>query len=246
MAGAHFTFKVRDNGVGISPDFLDKIYESFERESESIVNGVQGSGLGLTITKSIVDAMNGQITVQSRLHKGSLFIVNLDFPVLLEQPNEEDAELLSEIDADKTLEQIKEETNRKEEIAKRLAGKKVLVVDDLEINRRLLIKNLELLNMTYEEADCARVAIDKIESRPDNTYDIVLMDIHMTGMDGYEATRVIRSMRSPAKANIPVLAVTADAFVEDRKKAEQAGMNGFITKPIDREKLIENLGDWIN
>ena len=242
---SHFTFKVRDNGVGIAPEFLDKIYESFEREHESVVNGVQGSGLGLSITKSIVDAMNGEISVQSHPHKGTMFTVKVDFPILLDAGQQDDIEELSEVDVEASPELLEQEKLRKEELAKNLAGKKVLVVDDIDINRKLIIKNLTRLNMLYDEADSGKAAVSKVLSEPENTFDIILMDIHMTDMNGYEATKVIRSLKSPGKAKIPILAVTADAFERDRKKAVEAGMNGFITKPIDREKLIENLGDLI-
>ena len=238
---SHFTFKVRDNGVGIAPEFLDKIYESFEREHESVVNGVQGSGLGLAITKSIVDAMNGQIIVESHPHKGTIFTVKVDFPILLDNGQQE-IEELSEVVIEKTPEQVEQEKVRREDVAKKLVGKKVLVVDDIDINRRLIIRNLTRLEMLYDEVDSGKAAVAKILSEPDNTFDIILMDIHMTDMNGYEATKVIRSLKNPAKAAIPILAVTADAFERDRKKAVESGMNGFITKPIDREKLIEHLG----
>ena len=242
---SHFTFKVRDNGVGIAPEFLDKIYDSFEREHESVVNGVQGSGLGLSITKSIVDAMNGEISVQSHPHKGTIFTVKVDFPILLEDGNQEEIEELSEVIVEMTPEQLEQEKLRKEEVAKKLEGKKVLVVDDIDINRKLIIRNLTRLNMLYDEAESGKAAVSKILSEPENTFDIILMDIHMTDMNGYEATKVIRSLKNVEKSGIPILAVTADAFERDRKKAVDAGMNGFITKPIDREKLIEHLGALI-
>ncbi len=99
--------------------------------------------------------------------------------------------------------------------------------------------------MLYDEAESGKAAVSKILSEPENTFDIILMDIHMTDMNGYEATKVIRSLKNVEKSGIPILAVTADAFERDRKKAVDAGMNGFITKPIDREKLIEHLGALI-
>ena len=233
---AHFTFKVRDNGVGIPPEFLDKIYESFSRERETVVKGVQGSGLGLSITKSIVDAMNGEISVESVLHKGTEFTVKFDFPVLLDGESDGVVELLPEEDT---------ENERRAEIEKKLAGKKILVVDDIDINRKLIIKNLTRLNMLYDESDSGISSVLKVQSLPDYTFDAILMDINMTQMDGYEATKAIRALKSPAKAAIPILAVTADAFEEDKDKAEKAGMNGFISKPVDREKLIEKLGEII-
>ncbi len=242
---ACFTFKVRDNGIGIAPKFLEKIYESFERERESLVNGVQGSGLGLAITKSIVDIMGGEISVESKLHKGTVFTVKVNFPVLLEAEKADELEVLDE-EVEKSPAQVEEENSHQAEIAKKLAGKKVLVVDDIDINRKLIIRNLARLNMLWDEADSGRAAVNKVKSEPQKTYDIILMDIHMTNMDGYQATSAIRMLQNKTKANVPILALTADAFEEDRKKAEEAGMNGFITKPIDRIKLIECLGKLIN
>lgn len=242
---AHFVFKIRDNGIGIAPKFLEKIYEAFEREEEYLVNGIQGSGLGLAITKSIVDAMKGEISVETKLHKGTVFTVKLNFPLLLDENGVEEAELLSGDGREKTFEHYEEENEKTEEMIKNLSGKRVLIVDDIDINRKLIIRNLTRLNMKYDEAESGKQALSIIKAASSKTYDIILMDIHMSPMDGYQATKAIRMLPNKAKAKIPVLAVTADAFEEDRKKAAEAGMNGFITKPINRIKLIETIGNLL-
>ncbi|MDE6020897.1 MAG: response regulator, partial [Ruminococcus sp.] len=354
---ASYEFRVKDTGIGMSPEFLKHVFEPFEREQTATVSGIQGTGLGLAITKNIVDMMGGTITVESEEKKGSEFIVTLRFRIAdipaksqrLEQladlralvvdddvntcvsvskmlsnigmhpdwttlgkealirtefaldqnepysayiidwlmPDMNGIELVRRIrkiigdiaqiiiltayDWADIEEEAKEagvtafcskpvffselrgvlaapyidkesaDKTDKEEI--RFDGRKILLVEDNELNQEIAQAILENMGFIIDTADDGTVAVEMIKKMPADTYDLILMDIQMPIMNGYQATRAIRALDDIAKAKIPIVAMTANAFEEDRQEAMEAGMNGHVAKPINIEKLIETLKD---
>ena len=215
---ADYEFKIKDNGIGMSDEFRDTIFEAFTREQTSTVSGIQGTGLGMAITKNIVDLMGGTISVESSLGKGSEFTVDLSL---------------------KTVKAGAEEKVESEDV--NFTGKTVLLAEDNELNQQIAVAILEDVGLTVDIAGDGTVAVAKMEEAPAGTFDVILMDIQMPKMDGYEAARKIRALDDPAKAGIPIIAVTANAFEEDRQSALDAGMNGHLAKPYDIPKMMKAL-----
>ena len=224
---ASYQFQVKDTGIGMSKEFLAHLFEPFEREQTSTVSGIQGTGLGLAITKSIVDMMHGTIAVTSEVGKGSEFTVSFRFRVK-DAPCEAPEEVKTEEEAAPS--------------AQFLAGKKILLVEDNELNQEIAKTVLEGVGLIIDTACDGTEAVAAMKAAQAGTYDLILMDIQMPVMDGYEAARTIRTMEDPAIANIPIVAMTANAFEEDRQRAVDAGMNDHVPKPIDIPRLIETLG----
>ena len=360
---AHYEFRVKDTGIGMEPEFAEHVFEVFTREQSSTVSGIQGTGLGMAITKNIVDMMGGTITVNSEKGVGTEFVVNVEFKITgdLSQPRaipeleglralvaDDDsttavsvAKMLGEIGmrADWTLtgkeavlrtQVAKEENNsyaayiidwlmpdmngietvrrirhiigdetpiivltaydfssieeeareagvtafcskplfmselrrvlsnafstpqaeepETPEKVKRadFTGKRILLVEDNEFNREIAVEILSEYGCEVDTAEDGDIAVEKIRQEEAGHYDVVLMDIQMPRMDGYQATRLIRSLPDRAKAEIPIIAMTANAFEEDRQKAVDAGMNGHLAKPIDIPMLQETLTGIFN
>ena len=352
---ASYQFRVKDTGIGMSKEFLEHVFEPFEREQTSTVSGIQGTGLGLAITKNIVDMMNGTITVTSEVGKGSEFVVSFCFRVkedtddrayleklaglralvvdddtntctsvskmlasigmsadwttrgeeaviraefALEQndpfsvilidwliPDINGVEIArrlrrvignkativiltaydwSDIEAEAKeagvsafcskplfLSELRailtapyreqEKMEEQENPSQLLVGKKILLVEDNELNQEIAQTVLEEVGLIIDTADDGTEAVEIIKTSPADAYDLILMDIQMPVMDGYEAARTIRALEDPVKASIPIVAMTANAFEEDRQKAIDAGMNDHVPKPIDIPRLMENL-----
>ncbi len=228
-----YIFKVRDNGIGIGEEFIDKLFEAFSRD-KGVVNGIQGTGLGLAITKSIVEKMGGRITVESELGKGTEFTVKIVF--MLQDVDEE-------VMVDKTMRQseIDEEEARRKEQKALFAGKKILLVEDNTLNREIARMLLSDEGFVIEEAINGKEAVDKIKEAEPGEYAAILMDVQMPIMNGYEATKAIRNLSNRMLAKVPILAMTANAFEEEKKEAFSKGMNGYITKPIEVSALFEAL-----
>ncbi len=356
---ASYEFQVKDTGIGMSQEFLAHVFEPFERESTSTISGIQGTGLGMAITKNIVDMMGGKISVVSEEGKGSTFTVALKFRTcsgtvrqevvpelkglralvadddfntcssvtrmlsiigmrpdwttsgkeavlrvkMAGEQNDEYAAyiidwLMPDMNGIEVVRRIrgiigegkpiiiltaydwsdieeearkagvtafcskpiflselreilespftinKEETISGEEIS--FNGKKILLVEDNEINQEIAVEILKEMGFVMDVADDGAIAVDKVKSAEHGQYDLILMDIQMPIMDGYEAARRIRALEDAALANIPIIAMTANAFEEDRKAAFDAGMNAHIAKPIDTRKLMELLKDILN
>ena len=220
---ANYEFRVKDNGIGMSEEFQKDIFEAFTRERSSTVSGIQGTGLGMAISKSIVHMMGGTISVNSEEGKGSEFIVNI--PCRLSEHT------------------IKEAASQEAEVD--FTGKRILLAEDNEMNQIIAVAILEGVGCIVDIAENGLVAVEKMKTEPAGYYDVVLMDIQMPNMDGYEASKEIRSLDDPAKANIPIIAVTANAFEEDRKIAIEAGMNGHLAKPYDIEMMMEMLSKFM-
>ncbi len=353
-----YEIRVKDTGIGISPDFMEYLFEPFERERSSTVSGIQGTGLGMPITKSIVEAMGGTIRVESEQGKGTEFIVNLDFRLASGNRN---IEIIRELEGLRALvvddsfttcdsvakmlmkigmraewslhgkeavlrakqaiemadefyayiidwalpdlsgievaRQIRSLVGEKVPIiiltaydwsifedearnagvtafcnkpifiselrdtlisaigmkeapenaailpaaSEEIKGKRLLLVEDIELNRELAEEILKESGFLVESAENGAIAVDKVRQSKAGYYDLVLMDVQMPVMDGYEATRKIRSLEDPALSKIPIVAMTANAFDEDQKKALESGMNAHVSKPINVTKLMEVL-----
>ena len=214
---------VSDTGIGMSRDYLTKIFDAFTRERNTTKSKITGSGLGMSIVKKYVDLLGGTIEVESELGKGSTFTVTLKYRIADEsyyvKNNDENPETCSEI----------------------LEGKNILLAEDNDLNAEIAEVILERAGLKIERVEDGIQCVNRIMKMPAGTYDMILMDIQMPQMDGYKATRVIRHLPDKDKACIPIIAMTANAFEEDKRKAIAAGMNDHIAKPIQVDKLLSTL-----
>lgn len=216
--------RVADSGIGMSKEFLPRIFEDFSREYTVTENKIEGTGLGMPIVKRLVDLMNGTIQVESELGKGSTFTVTIPHKIAQE--------------AD--IKQAKQETSCSVDPTQ-FAGKRIMLVEDNELNREIATEMLEEFGFVVDHAEDGLACIDLLTKAEGGYYDLILMDVQMPKMNGYEATKKIRAMADPKKAAIPILAMTANAFEEDRQNALAAGMNGHLAKPIEIKKFLEAL-----
>ena len=226
-----YEIRVQDNGIGMSKEFAEKLFVAFERERTSTDSGMEGTGLGMTITKSIVDLMGGTIDVLTAPGSGTTIIIR----IRLRLAEENDIRSPEEKDGGNgnTDTETEDETD--------FAGKRVLLAEDNEINMEIACMILSQAGFTVEQAENGKAALDMVSASQPGYYDAILMDIQMPVMDGYEATRAIRALDNPALAEIPILAMTANAFKEDEQAAAEAGMQGHIAKPIDIGKMMETI-----
>ena len=211
---------VRDTGIGMSEEFQKKAFKSFEREKTSTTSRIQGTGLGLAIAKKIAELIGGDLTCTSKVGKGTEFIFTFKARI-----------------AKSGKELIKKAENR----ALVLNGKRILVAEDNDLNREIASEILRAEGCIIEEAENGLIAIEKLVNSKVGYYDLILMDIQMPVMDGYEAVTKIRAIENKGYANIPIIAMTANAFEEDKKKALEVGMNDHISKPIDIDKLLGSM-----
>ncbi len=222
-----YEFRVRDSGIGIGADFMPYVFDPFTRENSVGVNKTTGAGLGLTITKQIIDMMDGSIAVKSEPFSGAEFIVRLRFKLA------------------STGATLGSRNNDYEVFTDKFQGRKLLLVEDNGLNREMEKDLLEECGFIVNDVDDGTVAVAVMEQAKAGEYAAIIMDVQMPNMDGYEATRLIRKMPDPAIARIPIVAMTANAFNEDRLKSREAGMNAHITKPIDMDKLLKVLDKLI-
>lgn len=215
-----YQFIIADTGVGIEESFCKQIFEPFEREKSSTQSGLPGTGLGLTIAKSIVDMMGGTIQVESKLGEGSCFTVTVMFR--LQNSSETEEVTMPGMDF--------------------LKGKKVLVVEDNELNLEIALALLEDAGFVTDTAENGLLAVEKVKESAAGEYALILMDIQMPVMDGYQAARAIRALPDEMKASIPIIAVSANTFEENMRKSMESGMNAHLPKPIDLEVLIRTIG----
>ena len=220
---SNYTMTIADSGIGMDEAFIKHIFDPFERERTSTLSGTQGTGLGMSIAKRLVDMMGGDIGVTSVKGEGSTFSVVLPLEVL-----------------DKDAIAVQEGCVR-QELSEQLHGLRILLVDDNLLNREIATTLLEDAGFVVEQAVDGKDAIDRLSNAEPGYYQLVLMDIQMPVMNGYEAAAIVRSMDDPVISHIPILAVTADAFEEDRQKALDCGMDGHIAKPIEIDGLLAAL-----
>ncbi|MDO4400026.1 MAG: response regulator [Coriobacteriia bacterium] len=223
---AGYELRVKDSGIGMSPEFATRVFDAFERERDATTSGIQGTGLGMAITKRIVDMMDGNIRVVTAPGKGSEFIVSLRFP--LQDPNDVEcsAALADEGAAETALD---------------FTGKRVLLAEDNEINREIARIILEDMGFALDEAMNGQEAIDMLAAAGPGVYDLVITDIQMPQMDGFAMARAIRALDDPQLSHVPIIAMSANAFQEDVKAGLDAGMDGYVAKPIDVDQLTATL-----
>lgn len=212
--------EIKDTGIGMSKEYLPTLFEPFSREQNTTIGRIGGTGLGMPIVKKMVDLMGGSIEVASELGKGTVFTFTLMHKI-----------------ADRKFYSQKTEAAETSEMGKNLSGKHVLLAEDNDLNAEIAVTVLEETGIVIERVEDGIQCVNRVVQMSPGTYDLILMDIQMPNMDGYKATRCIRRLDDKKKAEIPIIAMTANAFAEDRKKAFDAGMNGHIAKPIDIEKL---------
>lgn len=218
--------QIKDTGIGMSEDYLPTLFDSFSREYNTTIGKVSGTGLGMAIVKNLVDMMDGEICVKSKLGEGTCFTLTFEHRIADENSIEWNQEL--DVLDEKSI----------------LEGKRVLLVEDNELNAEIAMAILEQSGLVLDRVADGLACVNRLSEVDADLYDLILMDIQMPNMNGYEATRRIRQFENVKKASIPILAMTANAFEEDKKMAIKAGMNGHISKPIDvsvLEKQIINI-----
>ena len=226
---AHYSFIISDNGIGMSSEYIKDIFKPFTREESSVVENIQGTGLGMPITKSLVDLMGGTINIDSVKGEGTTFEVMLEFGI----PDVEE------------FHEFKMEKNSNEGGRGVLVGKNFLVAEDNVINAEMLKELLRTEGATCDFAKDGRSVVNTFSKSSPGQYDMIFMDVQMPNMDGYEATRAIRQLEHPDAKNIPIVALTADAFTKDVNSAVESGMNGHIAKPVDVERIKEIVGSLV-
>lgn len=223
------TFVVADTGSGMSPEFLERIWEPFEQERR--IASQNGTGLGTTLSKTLVEKMGGTITVESQLGSGTIFTVSIPFPVALGASGREAGSA------------AEEDSNIKEE-EWNLKGKRILVAEDNEINRMIVVSILKEQGCILTETENGQEAADTFINSGPFYFDLILMDIQMPVMDGYQAAALIRSLNRPDSSRVAIFAMTANAFREDAEKALESGMDDVITKPLDVPLLLNKIRDF--
>lgn len=211
---------IADTGIGISEEFQAHIFESFSRERSSTVSGIDGTGLGMGIVKKLVDLMGGTIELQSALGRGSTFTVRIPCRIATED-------------------EAKAKQTRYHTDKISVKGRRILLAEDNDLNAEIAMELLRDEGLLVERANDGVICVEMLKKAPEHYYDLILMDVQMPIMDGYQATKLIRAMDIPSKANIPIIAMTANAFAEDRKRALAAGMNDHVAKPIDMNALMQ-------
>ena len=210
---AHYHMEFRDNGIGMKKEFIEHIFESFTREKDSTIDSIEGSGLGMFIVKNLVELMHGTIKVESEPGKGSCFIVDLELKL---DPNG-----------------IKADKEEPEDSTEAICGRKILLAEDNIMNREIAVEMLQEMGAFVITAENGQEAVEKFAESPTEYFDVILMDVMMPVMGGYEASRRIRRLERADAESVPIIAITANAFQEDIIESEEAGMNAHLSKPLD-------------
>mgnify|MGYP004653398103 FL=1 len=216
--------EIADNGMGMSKEYLPTLFDAFSRERNTTVGKISGTGLGMAIVKKLVEMQGGTIEVESELGKGSRFIVTFEHPI-----------------ADEAYYKQEEQEAKSAQGAELIKGKRILLAEDNDLNAEIALFILRNMGLEVERVEDGAQCVSTLEQQPAGTYDLIFMDVQMPKMDGYTATQTIRALDDKEKAAIPIVAMTANAFAEDRERALAAGMNGHIAKPIDVKKLEQVL-----
>ena len=224
---ARFIFTCEDTGIGMSEEYLPHIFEEFSREHTTTENKVAGTGLGLPIVKSMIELMGGSIQVESTQGVGTKFTVDISF------------DMASESDV------YRDQISEQPDVLEKLEGKRILLAEDNDLNAEIAIELLAEEKIVVDRAKDGAECLDKLEKAVPGYYDMILMDIQMPVMDGYDAAARIRRMKDEKKASIPIIAMTANAFAEDRQKAISMGMNDHVAKPIDMNVLLPVIAKYI-
>ena len=216
-----YQFMIKDTGIGINEDFLENIFEPFEREKNTTFSGIHGTGLGLTIARSIVEMMGGKIEVDSEVGRGSTFTVTLRLRV---------------------CNRMNEEFSERDGMADIFQNQKVLLVEDNEINLEIETEILKEIGFLVETAENGSIAVEKVKNSKPGEFQLILMDIQMPVMDGRQAAEAIRSLNDPQLSRIPIIALSADAYESDKRMSMESGMDDHLPKPVDVPLLLEAIG----
>ena len=220
---SEFHFEVEDTGIGMKPEFVTKVFEAFAQEEGGSRTTYKGTGLGMAISKQLSELMGGTITVESEYEKGSKFTLIIPMTIDTSPREEEEEEELEDLD-----------------------GLKILMAEDNELNQEIAQELLEDVGATVEIAENGLIAVNKFRDNPPGTFDLILMDVMMPEMDGIEATKTIRALEREDAKTIPILAMTANAFEEDKKKVLEAGMNAHLAKPIEMDIVMKTISIYVH
>lgn len=233
---SRYEVRVKDSGIGMSEEFQKRLFMPFEREQSSTQSGIQGTGLGMSLAKNILDMIGGTVRVKSEKGVGTEFIITFDLKRQFYRSVADNIEKEFVNSSEHSAEQTKKEIKK---------GAQVLLVEDNLLNREIAREILEEAGFSVREVEDGDLAVEEMMRAKPGEIDLILMDIQMPTMNGYEATKEIRRLKDPEISKTPIVAMTANAFEEDRQKAKEAGMNGFITKPVVIEKLMEEISKHI-
>ncbi|MBR5109116.1 MAG: response regulator [Clostridia bacterium] len=226
-------FTMKDNGVGMSAEFLPQIFNVFSQEDASSTNAYGGTGLGMPLTKRLVEIMGGEITVESEKGKGSMFTVTLPLEAVEDEP------------AQPASQQQPGDGPKQEEALPSMEGRRALVVEDMEINAEIVMDLLDMEGMSAEHAENGQIAVDMFSAHEAGYYDVILMDLRMPVMNGLTAARSIRALDRPDAKTVPIIALTANAFEEDVQQSLEAGMNHHLPKPADPDMLYATIRKYL-
>ena len=221
---ANYAFIITDTGIGMDEEMLKHVYESFVRAETATKSGIQGTGLGMSIAKQLVELMGGSIDIKSSVGVGTIVTLRFDFRIATDYQKEIEGDSYQSVD---------------------LSGKRVLVVEDNELNREIAVDLLTGLGMIVETAADGDISVDMVKQKSPNYYDFVLMDVQMPRMDGYKATQLIRALDNGGYSKLPIIAMTANAFEEDRQRAVESGMNDHLAKPVVEAQLYAKLAKYV-
>ncbi|MCR5746882.1 MAG: transporter substrate-binding domain-containing protein [Lachnospiraceae bacterium] len=213
---------ISDTGHGMSKEFLPTLFDEFAREKKSEKNTIEGTGLGMSIVKRLVNLMGGSIEVESELGKGTTFVVTIPHRKASEEDIPGRVEKAEDVD---------------------FTGKRILLAEDMDINAEIAMTMLQSVGFEVERAEDGQICVDMLKEKPEGYYDLILMDVQMPNLNGYEASRAIRAMDDPGRSEIPIIAMTANAFEEDKKNSMEAGMNGHLGKPIVVDEMFALLAE---
>ena len=219
-----YRWTISDTGIGMSPDFVDHIFEPFTQEKQDARSYYHGTGLGMTITKELVDRMGGSITVTSQLGVGSTFVITLPFEIAPSPEQTPDAHAAPDIS---------------------IAGCRLLLVEDNALNAEIAQILLTDEGATVTVVTDGKQAVEIVQNNPPDTFDAVLMDVMMPVMNGIDAAKTIRSLNRPDAKTLPIIAMTANAFYEDAQKCLAAGMNAHLAKPLQIKKVKQTIAEWV-
>ena len=228
---AVYEFHIKDNGIGMSEEFLSRIFDPFERAQTSTIAGIEGTGLGMAITKNIVLMMQGDIDVYSKLEEGTEFVLRLALEIIPSASRVEQAQTLPETLSEQEIKTIPSNKHRG----------RILLTEDNSMNQEIACEFLSGAGYEVDVACNGQEAVTRLQEVGPGYYDVVLMDVQMPVLDGYGATERIRAFANPELASVPIIAMTANSFEEDREEAMRRGMNGHIAKPIDFPHLFGTL-----
>lgn len=225
--------RVHDTGIGMAPEFINRIFRPFEQESIETTKHYGGTGLGMAITDHIVRLMGGEIVVESEPGKGSDFSVYLHLPEAEAPEQTAKVKALSEDDADEKMQDS-------------FKGRHILLAEDNEVNAMIAVEILQEMGAEVDVAENGEVAVERFSAQPAGCYDFILMDVQMPVMDGRTATRHIRALNREDAKTIPIFGLSADAFVEDERLSKESGMNSHFSKPVDFRRLQKEIGVFLN